>query len=65
MKWFVLATLVDIRSSKAPHCLIRRSNRWQSITLYRRACSIERLLRSMPSGTRRCCQCAWRHNESA
>ena len=25
--WFGLATLVDIRSSKAPHCLIRRSNR--------------------------------------
>ena len=27
LEGFGLATLVDIRSSKAPHCLIRRSNR--------------------------------------
>ncbi len=26
-RWFSLATLVDIRSSRAPHCLIRRLNR--------------------------------------
>ena len=26
-QWFSLATLVDIRSPKAPHCLIRRLNR--------------------------------------
>ena len=37
LQGFLLATLVDIRSSKAPHCLIRRWNRRQSITLWSRA----------------------------
>ena len=31
---FSLATLVEIRSSIAPHCLIRRLNRRQSATLF-------------------------------
>lgn len=33
LRWFRLATLVDIRSPEASRCLIRRWNRRQSVTL--------------------------------